>query len=221
MSSSSCAYARITCFSSHVVIFVIVLLLNNLISVHRFIYLLFTNMKDCGRRCNNRLWLYLIAYSTLFVRVNSYQHEVVKLVNGDYAFIFRRNSSYEELRLIPDLESAQRFPFFDEASIKTLSITEQENIKVGNPVPLLHMNGVVNPDEAIRIVYEKALVLNPPIFRVVSRIPGYFNLAFTKLWNGRVLACWGIKPYKGFTVYCGWFKEGSYSELSQETFMGN
>ena len=34
VSSSSCAYARLTCFSSHVVFFVIVLLLNKLTSVH-------------------------------------------------------------------------------------------------------------------------------------------------------------------------------------------
>ena len=42
----------------------------------------------------------------------------------------------------------------------------------------------------------------------------------TKIWDGRIFVCWGKEPKQGFLVHCGWMKDGSYMDISDETLLG-
>lgn len=170
----------------------------------------------------------LLAFGNLFLGCDGkFNISVVRTAEKTFHLLydFKVNKTS---RVIPDEVSVTELGF-DPANVKVIDGEYLKQYLVGPPVQSL-IKYAVNPDEVLRVAIQRAKALNPIKFKTVLQKFGYFNPSFA-LWHGRVIMTWAmasghkgdpLEPnvaHKG-EIRFAWLKEGSYSEVSDETLYG-
>ena len=111
----------------------------------------------------------------------------------DGALLFRTKQGL--LRAIPDLKTAEILLRRNEvlSNVPVLEAVEQARLKLGAPAPSLATNN--NPDDNIRIIIQRILLYNPPVYWLQTQMicgNGCINptIAYVK---GKMLTVYGCK----------------------------
>ncbi len=147
---------------------------------------------------------------------------LVKTENSTLLLLFNN----ETVRVVPDELTAIELGF----NLSELNVVTKEqlsSLKVNQDIYTLKKYAV-NPDEIMRVLVQKAQIMNPIHLSRVHSAKDYFNPAIVR-YRGRVLMCWGIfnMPPKNvphaLDLHLGWFSEDSGAEkwtITDENYLG-
>lgn len=156
-----------------------------------------------------------IALVKLIVRPISDKETVTELVGNTIDIVTLPTLVVDNGKGLEDLQSKYLQHYRSKAADSKANV--HIDFDLADPVPSLKMSAV-DPDNLIRVIYQKTCVLNPPFsirFRECrecrrNNANGYFNPTFA-IWQNRVIAAWG-DPKTG-QIQLAWFDGKGTAEI--------
>lgn len=147
------------------------------------------------------------------------KYEIIQSsTSGEFYIIYFTTRT---IRQIPHRETLKELNI-DIKSLRNVSDSYIKNYNLQNPIPLLKKTEV-NPDELLRIIVQKSIILQPPIYWIDSYyLPNIFNPSIA-LWNGHILMCWRSASVRGVQksfLKFGWLNSTSFQLNSSLSYLG-